>query len=301
MVAILAVLGWIADLAYHSIFKKHVVASSCQVVGLSTGTTYAMDPEQLLNASTIADVAMQRALPQRAVLVALATALQESKLRNLDYGDRDSLGLFQQRPSQGWGTPAQVMTPTYAAGKFYDALVKVPNWQSLPVTQAADAVQHSGFPDAYKDWEPRATALSAALTGTTFGQLTCRLSAPGLRPDASASNSAGSTSAILDAAAAAVTHDIGTDLQIKSPTVTPVDAKRTTIVVSGLGAVSTGNDTAAMHRTATVVAWALAHAETHGITSVVMGNQEWRPDRGDWRTTKQPAADGSVVITISVR
>jgi hypothetical protein len=301
VLVILAAVGWIADLAYHSIFKKHVVASSCQVVGLSTGTTYAMDPSQLLNASTIADVAMQRALPQRAVLVALATALQESKLRNLDYGDRDSLGLFQQRPSQGWGSPAQVMTPTYAAGKFYDALVKVPNWQSLPVTKAADAVQRSGFPDAYKDWEPRATALSAALTGTTSGQLTCRLSTPGLRPDPSASNSTASATAILDGAAAAITHDIGSDLQITSPAVTPVDAKRTTIVLSGLAAVSSGNDDVAKHRTATVAAWALAHAATHGITSVVIGDKEWRADRGDWRTTKQPAADGSVVITISMR
>ena len=103
---------------------------------------------------------MRRALPQRAVIVALATALQESKLRNLNYGDSDSLGLFQQRPSQGWGTPTQIMTPTYAAGKFYDALLKVPNWQAIPLTQAADAVQHSAFPDAYRDWEPRATALA---------------------------------------------------------------------------------------------------------------------------------------------
>jgi hypothetical protein len=79
--------------------------------------------EQVGNARTIAQVGYERGLPERAVVIALATAMQESRLRNLDYGDRDSLGLFQQRPSQGWGTPAQVQDPVYAAGKFYDGLV----------------------------------------------------------------------------------------------------------------------------------------------------------------------------------
>jgi hypothetical protein len=227
--------------------------------------------------------------------------LQESKLHNLDYGDADSLGLFQQRPSQGWGTVEQVMVPTYAAGKFFDALVKVPRWQSLPVTQAADAVQRSAFPNAYQDWEPRATALSAALTGATSGQLTCRLREPGVRADPSAAASAASKAAILDAAASTVTHDIGNDLQIERAAVVAVDADRTTIVVSGLSATASGNDEAAKHRTASVAAWALAHADTHGITSVVVGNQEWRADHNGWRPTKQPTADGAVTITVSMR
>ena len=81
--------------------------------------------------------------------VALAAALQESNLLNLPYGDRDSLGLFQQRPSQGWGTAAQILDPAYAASAFYARLVDVPGWESLPVTQAAQLVQSSADPGAY--------------------------------------------------------------------------------------------------------------------------------------------------------
>jgi cell wall-associated NlpC family hydrolase len=92
-------------------------------------------------------------------VIAVAVAIQESGLRNLPGGDADSIGLFQQRPSQGWGTARQLRSPTYQAGKFYDALLKVPNWQKLPLTQAGQAVQRSGFPDAYARWTSTATAL----------------------------------------------------------------------------------------------------------------------------------------------
>ncbi len=102
-------------------------------------------------------------MPARGQVVALATALQESGLRNLNYGDRDSLGLFQQRPSQGWGTPAQVRDPVHASVKFYEHLKKVSGWQSMTVAQAAQAVQASALPDAYAKWEPLATALQKAL------------------------------------------------------------------------------------------------------------------------------------------
>jgi hypothetical protein len=119
--------------------------------------------EQVGNARTIAQVGYERGLPERAVVIALATAMQESRLRNLDYGDRDSLGLFQQRPSQGWGTPAQVQDPVYAAGKFYDGLVQVPGWDSRRLTEAADAVQRSAFPEAYQKHEGMAVELVAAL------------------------------------------------------------------------------------------------------------------------------------------
>ena len=122
-----------------------------------------VSPAQVQNATEIAKVAVERGLPPHAVTVALATALQESNLLNLNYGDRDSLGLFQQRPSTGWGTPAQVMNPHYAAGKFFDALVQVPNWQNLPVTVAAQTVQVSAFPDAYAKWQPLATSLAQAV------------------------------------------------------------------------------------------------------------------------------------------
>jgi hypothetical protein len=115
------------------------------------------------NARVIAQVAHDRGLPERAVVIALATAQQESKLIDLPYGDRDSLGLFQQRPSQGWGTPEQVQDPRYAAGKFYDGLVRVPGWSTGRLTDVAQAVQRSGYPGLYQQWEGIATALAASL------------------------------------------------------------------------------------------------------------------------------------------
>jgi hypothetical protein len=144
--------------------------------GLCTmpGTSITLTPEQLTNAATIADVGRSRGLPERAVVIALATAQQESRLRNLDYGDRDSLGLFQQRPSQGWGTEAQVQDPTYAAGKFFDHLMLVPGWETGRLTEVAQAVQRSGFPEAYQQWEPMATELTAALGTADPPALDCR-------------------------------------------------------------------------------------------------------------------------------
>ncbi|MCM1967964.1 C40 family peptidase [Streptomyces sp. G1] len=123
------------------------------------------DPkEQISNAKTIQATGVAMKVPVRGQIVALATALQESGLLNLDYGDRDSLGLFQQRPSQGWGTPEQVRDPVYASTRFYEGLSKVSGWESMTITQAAQAVQRSGFPDAYAKWEPLATALQTAIT-----------------------------------------------------------------------------------------------------------------------------------------
>ena len=119
--------------------------------------------EQIANARAIAQVAWDRGLPERAVVIALATAMQESHLRNLDHGDRDSLGLFQQRPSQGWGTPEQVQDPVYAAGKFYDHLVQYPNWDTGRLTDIAQGVQRSGFPEAYQKHEGMAVELADAL------------------------------------------------------------------------------------------------------------------------------------------
>ena len=106
-------------------------------------------------------------LPARAASIALATAYQESKLRNLDDGDRDSLGLFQQRPSQGWGTEKQMLDPDYATNAFYDALAKVDGYREMEITEAAQAVQRSGLPEAYADHEEDARALASALTGNS--------------------------------------------------------------------------------------------------------------------------------------
>jgi hypothetical protein len=124
--------------------------------------------EQLTNAATIVAVGTQLAVPPQGLVVALAAALTESGLRNLNYGDRDSLGLFQQRPSQGWGTPTQILNPTYSATQFYRHLLALPRWQQMSVNNAAQAVQHSGTPTAYAPREPAARALLHTLA--TSGQ-----------------------------------------------------------------------------------------------------------------------------------
>ncbi|MGW2426400.1 M23 family metallopeptidase [Streptomyces sp. NPDC001709] len=121
--------------------------------------------EQTKNAAVITNVARTRNLKPRAAVIAVATAMQESTLRNLHNGDRDSQGLFQQRPSQGWGTAAQVTDPIHASNKFYDALVKIPNWDTKDLAHVAQGVQQSGFPDAYAKWETSAGKLVAQVWG----------------------------------------------------------------------------------------------------------------------------------------
>ncbi|MGQ0483008.1 MAG: C40 family peptidase [Pseudonocardia sp.] len=129
----------------------------------ATSVTQLSD-EQKQNAAIIISVAKGMGMPPRAWLVALATAMQESTLRNINYGDRDSLGLFQQRPSQGWGSPAQVTDPVYATTIFLDRLRQVPDWNRLPVTVAAQTVQRSAFPQAYAKWEGLAAQLVQLLS-----------------------------------------------------------------------------------------------------------------------------------------
>lgn len=117
------------------------------------------DGEQVANAAAIVTTGAQLGVPARGWVIAVATAMQESTLRNLPGGDRDSVGLFQQRPSQGWGNPAQLQNPVYAAGKFYVKLLTISGWQTMPLTEAAQAVQISAFPDAYAKWEGPAAGL----------------------------------------------------------------------------------------------------------------------------------------------
>ncbi|GLZ59472.1 MULTISPECIES: hypothetical protein [Micromonospora] len=138
-----------------------------------------LDQAQMDNAKIIVDVGLEMKMPRRALVVALATAMQESNLYNLasdvlpesaqypnqgSGSDHDSVGLFQQRPSSGWGTVAQLMRPSYAARAFYSALNEIPGWQDMSVTSAAQAVQISAYPDAYAQHEDRATTVAAALT-----------------------------------------------------------------------------------------------------------------------------------------
>ena len=132
-----------------------------------------VDLDQAHFASIITGISVRRGLPPRAASIALATAYQETGIRNLDYGDRDSVGLFQQRPSQGWGTKRQLMDPYYATGKFYDALVKIDNWENADINDVAQKIQFSGYPEAYRDHEADARILASALSGQSAAGFSC--------------------------------------------------------------------------------------------------------------------------------
>ncbi|OIK08056.1 C40 family peptidase [Streptomyces monashensis] len=177
------------------------------------------DPaEQIPNAKAIQATGVAMNIPARGQIVALATALQESGLRNLTYGDRDSLGLFQQRPSQGWGTANEVLDPVHASTMFYEALEKVSGWQSLSVTQAAQAVQGSGFPEAYAKWEPLATALQKAIA-----PLLSKAGGASPSPSPSGSGSAGSPPA--STAGGCTSGGDGTDFGTIPPGAAPAGYK----------------------------------------------------------------------------
>ncbi|KES04112.1 hypothetical protein BU52_27070 [Streptomyces toyocaensis] len=257
----------------------------CKVVsGKDDGATYEFTPEQAVNAATITAVGTARELPERAVTIALATALQESALRNIDYGDRDSLGLFQQRPSQGWGTPEEIMDPAYAAGKFYEHLEEVPGYTRLPLTVAAQRVQRSGFPQAYAKHEPDATLLAAALTGRSAATLTCEG-----RPAATRASGA-------DAVRSALARDFGRDTlepagaEVDGPASPPAadvagtgasDGRTVTVPVApGAGA---GRSAGA--RGWQLAHWAVANASELHIEHVAYAGREWTAGNTDsqWR------------------
>lgn len=143
------------------------------------GVRAEVDLEQGRWATLIAAIAQRRGLPPRATTIAIATAFQESKMHNIDYGDRDSIGLFQQRPSQGWGTADQIRSPKYAIGAFYDALVKVKGYTSMTITEAAQRVQRSAHPGAYAQHEDEARALASALRGYSPAKFTCQINTSG--------------------------------------------------------------------------------------------------------------------------
>ena len=206
--------------------------------------SYRLDPSQAANAATITAVGKRAGLPDHAVTIALAAALQESQLRNLDHGDRDSVGLFQQRPSQGWGTPSQLINPRYAASAFYRGLSGVPGWMTMSVTEAAQRVQHSGAPDAYALWEPEARVLARVLTGEVPAGLVCHFDVP-----------AGVTATI----------PLGT------------------AVASELGSPALDSASLTTARGWTVASWLVAHAYAYRITAVGFAGRLWTPASGTWK------------------
>ena len=226
------------------------------MAGPSNGQSFQISLDQAQNASIIAAVALNKGLPDHAVTIAFATSLQESKLRNLAYGDLDSVGLFQQRPSQGWGTRSQILDPVYAATSFYNRLVQVTGWSNMAVTEAAQSVQLSAAPTAYAPWEPEARALAIALTGEQPASFSCHLSAfAGSKPPASS----------LQAAAAK---------EMGSPVIgVPLNLKVGWQVAS----------------------WAVAHASQYHIQTVRFGNWAWTASAGTWTTDGGAAGAANAV------
>lgn len=228
-----------------------------------------LDSVQMANAATITAVGIRRKMPERAVVVALATAWQESKLENISHGDRDSVGLFQQRPSQGWGTPEEIQDPRYAADKFYRALKKVKGWQDMRVTDAAQKVQRSAYPNAYEKWADESAVLARALTGRATGAVECTVNGePALRGAAAAA-----------ALAEGLRLDWGKGLKASKPE------------PAGLSVAVT--DASAGWRYAH---WLVAHARATGLERVRFADREWHAPTGKW----QPVTGDRMVGTARV-
>lgn len=264
-------------------------APRCRVVsGKSDGASYEFTPEQAVNAATISAVGTTRGLPERAVAIALATALQESGLRNIQHGDRDSLGLFQQRPSQGWGTTKQIMDPTYAAGMFYEHLAKVPGYTRLPLTVAAQRVQRSGYPQAYAKHEPDATLLAAALTGRAAATLTCE-GRPGATPVGGPDSV---RAALVRDFGREVLQEAGADVSTAgspasatpSPTLAPSPSVSGRTVTVPVRKDPTGDSTV-RQRGWELAHWAVANSSALHIRRVSYAGREWTAGErnGEWR------------------
>ncbi|MFD7867825.1 hypothetical protein [Streptomyces sp. NPDC059783] len=254
--------------------------------------TYRLTAEQAANAATISAVGTTRGMPERAVTIALATAMQESGLRNIEHGDRDSLGLFQQRPSQGWGTETQILDPVYSAGKFYAHLAEVPGYSRLPLTVAAQRVQRSGFPQAYAKHEPDAALLAAALTGRTPAALNCeppRSTAGTGRPEklrAALVRSFGKD--VLPAGDAADGTSGAAGAKADAALSVPVD-----------GARRSAKDGAPQHGWE-LAHWAVAQSEALGIDEVAYAGRRWTSESG-WRTERAKNGTASDSATVRMR
>ncbi|WP_347350617.1 hypothetical protein [Intrasporangium sp.] len=254
--AFVAGAGWLGGSALLASMRSPV----CTIQ--AGGMTETFDPEQTANAALITAVAIKRDLPARAATIAITTAYQESKIRNIRFGDRDSLGIFQQRPSQGWGTPEQILDPVYATNRFYDELVKLKGYEQADITTIAQQVQRSAYPEAYRDHEGQGRVLASTLSGWSPAGLTCRL-------DPATSHAAPSE------VAAALHTQMGVSATTDSHGLT-VQARD--------------------ERQAWAVGhWAVAWAQTYGITRVAVGDRVWdRAAGGDgW-------SDGTATTTVRV-
>jgi hypothetical protein len=265
LLAVVAMVGGAGYVGYTT-FTTNFGEPTCRATALGQHVTFS--PEQSANAATITAIALKRGLPARAATIANATAIQESRLRNIKFGDRDSIGLFQQRPSQGWGTVEQILDPVYASNAFYDALIKVKGYQTMEITKVAQEVQRSGAPEAYADHEQEGRVLASTLAGHSPGGVGCRLDAVTVSTPAAA-------------LAARLTAELGIPATVEGATVR-----------------ATGRNT---QEAWAAGSWAVAHAEADGITAITVGNRAWTRDRGEkawsWHAAEKPVAPTSVTIT----
>ncbi|WP_207232521.1 hypothetical protein [Micromonospora kangleipakensis] len=253
VVAVVALLGiwFVARQVGHQI---HLPTASRTCTVQADGRVV-LGADQMANAATIAAIGVQRQMPEQAVVVALATAYQESHLKNLAHGDRDSLGLFQQRPSQGWGTAEQIQDPRYAANRFYAALKKVKGWEDMRVTEAAQRVQRSAYPEAYQKWADESQVLTRALLGHATGAVACTVGpTPAMRGQA---------------AATALIQGLTLDWGL------PGVASPTDLTGLAVSAPDSRNGWRYAH-------WLVSHADDHGVKRVRFGGLEWTAEQGTW-------------------
>lgn len=268
LVAALVVVGALGFGAWkgYEWFVARMTPNACYLQVDGAEEPLRLTNEQARNASIIVAESYNRGLSEQAAVIALATAWQESGLRNLNYGDRDSLGLFQQRPSYNWGTEEQIMDPWYSSGRFYEELVKFDGWESTDVNDIAQKVQRSGHPEAYRKHETNARALAGAFRGSRDGVFAC------INRDAS-----GTDRSVLDKVVAAVP---GVSLQNNGSDLT-------------LTADNAGTAWSAAHL-------AIANATDLGIEKVSVGGNEWKQGERTWKDV-QPVSGGSVTVTIKLR
>jgi hypothetical protein len=276
VVVLLGVGAYFAYSAYHHT-STFLISAGCQA-GSGTNAV-SLDTQQASIAATIAGVAADQGLPAHAVTIAYATAMQESKLHNLDYGDRDSVGIFQQRPSEGWGPASQLKDPVYATSRFFGALTKVPGWQQLPVDQAAQAVQHSADGSAYSQYDVMARAMAIAFTGQAAHSVWC-WPGPGPQP---ARNLAAARSGLAEAFGATGTGR-------------PV----TGIVTSGTAKAPAVAVRVEPEQAWAVASWLVTHAQAYGISDVRYDGYQWAVSDGSrgWQpaTGSASTTSGSILL-----
>jgi len=286
LVLVLALVG-IAGGSYFALqrYGSPAHAGTCVATGL--GTSHRYTTERVANAALISATAVDRGMPPRAASIALATAYQESQLRNIDYGDRDSLGLFQQRPSQGWGSEEEIMDPIYSTNAFYNALEDVPGYESGDINDVAQRVQRSGHPEAYRDHETEGRLYASALTGQSGANLVCILEDVGAMssPEQVRAELARQFPRALEAGRLSATLE-----SASSVTSAPAGAGATALVIDPGGDEQLGW---------ALANWAVARAAEDGIVQVSYGGRVWdRSVRGEeaqsWGSTE--GGDSSRVV-----